>query len=95
MRDFLRLSVVSCLLLGSALPQSLQTDLFRKPPVDFYPSVFWAWNDAMTPQRIREQLQDMQSHKLLTVCIEPMPRDFRPGEYGQSSGRGLSLAGVF
>ena len=82
MRGFLRRSAIGCLLLGSALAQSLQPDLFRKPPVDFYPSVFWAWNDAMTSERIREQLQDMQQHKLLTVCIEPMPRDFRPENTG-------------
>jgi hypothetical protein len=36
----------------------------------------------MTPQRIRDQLEDMRAHKLLTICIEPMPRDFRPENTG-------------
>lgn len=55
---------------------------FRKPAAEFYPSAFWAWNDAMTPQRIRDQIEDMRAHKLLTICIEPMPRDFRPENTG-------------
>ena len=36
----------------------------------------------MTPDLIQEQLQDMQNQKLRTVCILPMPRDFRPDSTG-------------
>ncbi len=67
---------------AAAPPPEFDAASFRKPAAEFYPSAFWAWNDAMYPQRIRDQLEDMRSHKLLTVCVEPMPRDFRPENTG-------------
>src|SRR5215467_2885272 len=68
--------------LTSAAAQDFDPALFRQPPVDFYPSVFWNWNDQMTPQRIREQLKDLADHELPALCILPMPRDFRPDTTG-------------
>jgi hypothetical protein len=70
------------LFLTSAAAQDLDPALFRRPPVDFYPSVFWNWNDQMSPQRIREQLKDLSDHQLPALCILPMPRDFRPDNTG-------------
>jgi hypothetical protein len=70
------------LLLTSAAAQDFDPALFRRPPVDFYPSVFWNWNDQMSPQRIREQLKDLSDHQLPALCILPMPRDFRPDTTG-------------
>src|SRR5215471_2145827 len=70
------------LLLTSAAAQDFDPALFRRPPVDFYPSVFWNWNDQMSPQRIREQLRDLNDHQLPALCILPMPRDFRPDNTG-------------
>jgi hypothetical protein len=70
------------LFLTSAAAQDLDPALFRRPPVDFYPSVFWNWNDQMSPQRIREQLKDLSDHQLPALCILPMPRDFRPDSTG-------------
>src|SRR5215471_5358567 len=70
------------LLVASAAAQDVNPSLFRRPPVDFYPSVFWNWNDQMSPQRIREQLKDLADHELPALCILPMPRDFRPDTTG-------------
>ena len=36
----------------------------------------------MDAARIREQVEDNYVHKLLTLCILPMPRDFRPDSTG-------------
>jgi hypothetical protein len=69
-------------LVTSAAAQDFNPALFRRPPVDFYPSVFWNWNDQMSPQRIREQLKDLSDHQLPALCILPMPRDFRPDTTG-------------
>jgi hypothetical protein len=69
-------------LLTSAAAQDFDPALFRRPPVDFYPSVFWNWNDQMSPERIREQLKDLSDHQLPALCILPMPRDFRPDNTG-------------
>lgn len=71
-----------CLFVLSAAAQDFDPALFGQPPVDFYPSVFWYWNDRIPSERIREQLHDIQAHKLLTVCIVPMPRDFGPERHG-------------
>jgi len=67
---------------GALAAEDFDPALFRQPRVDFYPSVFWNWNDKMDQSRIREQLKDMHAHKLFTVCIMPMPRDFRPDSTG-------------
>jgi hypothetical protein len=77
-----RILLLSFLFLAAAAAQDFDPALFRQPPVDFYPSAFWSWNDTMSPQRIRKQLEDMHAHHLLTVCILPMPRDFRPDSTG-------------
>src|SRR5712691_10073533 len=71
-----------CLFLAPLAAEDFDPALFRQPRVDFYPSVFWNWNDKMDQSRIREQLEDMHAHKLFTVCIMPMPRDFRPDSTG-------------
>src|SRR5258708_19750606 len=67
-----------CWVLAPRAGEDFDPALFRQPRIDFYPSVFWNWNDRMDQSRIREQLKDMHAHKLFTVCIMPMPRDFRP-----------------
>jgi hypothetical protein len=79
--------VLSFLLLSSALTplgaaQEFEPWSFRNPPVEFYPAVFWVWNDRMTPQKIREQLAEMHDHRVLTVCILPEPPEFRPDTMG-------------
>jgi hypothetical protein len=75
-------SIFAILFLTSAAAQDFDSALFRRPPVDFYPSVFWNWNDQMSPQRIRQQLKDLADHELPALCILPMPRDFRPDSTG-------------
>src|SRR6476469_8566455 len=77
-----QLLLLICLCLAPLAAEDFDSALFRQPRVDFYPSVFWNWNDRMDQSLIREQLRDMYDHKLLTVCIMPMPRDFRPDSTG-------------
>ncbi|MCL4854565.1 MAG: hypothetical protein KJZ78_24660, partial [Bryobacteraceae bacterium] len=74
-------------LLGAMVPRAARaagfdTESFRTPPAEYYPCAFWAWNDSIPAERIREQLADMYAHRLFTVCIEPLPRDFRPDSTG-------------
>ncbi len=78
----MRLLCLALLLLTAAAGEEFDVRSFRRPPADFYPSVFWNWNDRMDAARIREQVEDNYVHKLLTLCILPMPRDFRPDSTG-------------
>jgi hypothetical protein len=79
MRRFL---VLASLFLGTLAGQDLDPALFRQPPVDTYPGMFWNWNDRVDPSVIRKQLRDQHAHKLLTVAIVPLPKEFRPLTFG-------------
>ena len=51
---------------------------FFEPPSFYWPAYFWLWNDSMTPDILIKQLHDMYTHKALSLCPHPVPRDFRP-----------------
>jgi hypothetical protein len=44
----------------------------------FYPAYFWLWNGPLDPDVLRRQLHDMAAHDTRSVCVLPMPREFRP-----------------
>ncbi len=51
---------------------------FMAPESLYWPSYFWLWNGPLHAEVITEQLQDMRNHDARSVCILPMPREFRP-----------------
>ena len=53
-------------------------DDFRNPPAIFSPGYFWTLNDALDKDVLLEQLHDMYAHGARSVCIHPMPQEFRP-----------------
>ena len=50
----------------------------QDPEPLFWPAYFWLWNGPLEPNVLRSQLQDMAAHQAKSVCVLPMPRDFRP-----------------
>ena len=44
----------------------------------FWPAYFWYWNGPPTPDVLRQQLADMAGHEARSVCVVPMPHEFRP-----------------
>lgn len=44
----------------------------------FWPAYFWYWNGPPTPDVLRQQLADMAGHDARSVCVVPMPHEFRP-----------------
>jgi len=44
----------------------------------FWPAYFWYWNGPPTPDVLRQQLADMVGHDARSVCVVPMPHEFRP-----------------
>jgi hypothetical protein len=53
-------------------------DDFRNPPAIFSPGYFWTLNDTLDKDVLLEQLHDMYAHGARSVCIHPMPQEFRP-----------------
>ncbi|MEK7397798.1 MAG: glycosyl hydrolase [Candidatus Poribacteria bacterium] len=48
------------------------------PDSIYYPGYFWLWNGPLSENIIVKQLQDMKEHGARSVCVLPMPREFRP-----------------
>jgi len=59
-------------------PADFSPEGFASPAGRFRPSYFWVWNDRLTQERIRRQLDDMHQHGVGGVCIVPEPPEFRP-----------------
>lgn len=51
---------------------------FRNPPSHCYPGYFWGINDEMIPEKLISQLRDMYRHGARSVCLHPVPKEFRP-----------------
>ncbi|NLX99591.1 MAG: hypothetical protein GXY83_25935, partial [Rhodopirellula sp.] len=51
---------------------------FIEPENLVWPAYFWYWNGPPTPDVLLEQLADMARHDARSVCVVPMPHDFRP-----------------
>lgn len=59
-------------------PRVFHWAALREPEPLFWPAYFWLWNGPLEPDTLRRQLGDMRSHDARSVCVLPMPRDFRP-----------------
>lgn len=51
---------------------------FIEPDAIYWPGYFWLWNDVLDESVLIEQLRDMREHNARSVCVLPMPREFRP-----------------
>lgn len=51
---------------------------FVSPPARFFPGYFWFINDKIDEKRMLAQLRDMAAHAAKTVCLHPLPPEFRP-----------------
>ena len=51
---------------------------FARPPSDRSPGYFWSLNDKLEKKELFKQLHDMHAHGARTVCVHPMPPEFRP-----------------
>ena len=58
--------------------KSFNVDKFRNPSNEFYPVYGWLWNDVVTKDGIKTQLDDMYEKGILGVYIIPLPAEFRP-----------------
>ncbi len=54
------------------------TDKFGSPDPLWWPGYFWLWNGPLTPEVLLRQLRDMHAHDARSVCVIPMPQQFRP-----------------
>ena len=57
---------------------ALDRGVLENPPPEFSPAYFWSLNDALDERVLLEQLQDMFACGVRSVCIHPMPPEFRP-----------------
>ncbi len=48
------------------------------PPVEFWPTYSWCWNDTVTREGIVEQLDSMTERGIRATYVIPMPKNFRP-----------------
>lgn len=59
-------------------PRAFDVHRFENPEAVFWPAYFWLWNGALEPAVLKTQLTDMATHDARSVCVLPMPREFRP-----------------
>ncbi|MCX7805386.1 MAG: glycosyl hydrolase [Planctomycetota bacterium] len=50
----------------------------RDPPACLWPGYFWTINDRMDLDALVGQLRDMRGRDARSVCLHPLPPDFRP-----------------
>jgi len=72
---------------GAEVPQVVRPRTFAarqlaEPEAVFWPAYFWLWNGPLEPAVLRRQLADMAAHDARSVCVVPMPREFRPDSTG-------------
>ena len=48
------------------------------PDPIYWPGYFWNWNGSLNPGLLRSQLADMRAHDARSVCVLPLPHEFRP-----------------
>lgn len=51
---------------------------FREPDVEHWPVYTWLWNDTITREGIRDQLEAMKARGIRGTYIISMPEDYRP-----------------
>lgn len=67
------------LLSGCQQPAALKDNLgetfklFSDPPAEFRPAPLWVWNEEMTPEKIKTQLEDLKERGFGGVFVHPRP----------------------
>jgi hypothetical protein len=75
--------------------QPFDRGLFQNPPAFYRPAYFWMWNAPLEPDLLRRQLREMAANGARSVCMLPMPREFRPGSTNNSMDPGYLTDGFF
>ncbi|HOZ48782.1 MAG TPA: glycosyl hydrolase [Candidatus Hydrogenedentes bacterium] len=92
------MALICCLITLSAAPssaadgapasvrlvRSFDVGGFANPEPVLWPAYFWMWNASLDEGLIKKQLEDMRSHGARSVCMLPMPREFRPDSTNNS-----------
>jgi hypothetical protein len=63
---------------GFLAPRDFSWKTLHDPENLFWPGYFWCWNGPLKPEVIRSQLADMAAHDARSVCVLPLPHEFRP-----------------
>ena len=50
---------------------------FKSPSARRYPGYFWSFGRPIEVEKVREQLRKMAAKKVRTVCLHPVPHNFR------------------
>jgi hypothetical protein len=59
-------------------PREFAWKALADPENTFWPGYFWCWNGPLKPDVLRRQLADMAAHDARSVCVLPLPHEFRP-----------------
>ena len=57
---------------------SFNIESFRQPDAIHSPGYFWKINAPFDLAQLKAQLKDMYDHGARSVCLHPLPHDFRP-----------------
>ena len=63
---------------------------FRTPPARRTPGYFWTLSEKLEVPHLRKQLEDMAAKGARSVCLHPLPPEFRPDIFSRMSPRYLS-----
>ena len=66
-------------------------DKFVEPDAIYWVGYFWLWNGPLDVDTLLEQLRDMKEHDARSVCVLPMPREFRPDSTNNQMDVAVSL----
>ena len=58
--------------------RAFKFDEFCNPTNEFYPVYGWVWNDKITREGIKNQIDEMYSQNILGVYVIPISKEFRP-----------------
>ncbi len=61
--------------------RSLELDTLKLPSPEFSPAYFWSLNDNLEKEVLLAQLQDMIDRGIRSICIHPLPSEFRPSKF--------------
>ena len=56
----------------------LRKSLLRRPAARRTPGYFWTLSDRIEPEKLRGQLEDMCARGARSLCLHPLPPEFRP-----------------
>ncbi len=57
---------------------SFSVEKFYNPDNRYYPVYSWMWNEALSKEEIKRQLDEMYGRNIRGVYVIPLPKEFRP-----------------